>query len=94
MLDLDALSILPTPSNVHLVEGGAPSSFSVRLTHQPIADMTVTIANPDPGAYAVSLASIDFTTANWNVPVVVTDARRRRSIRAMRRPPSFSVRPE
>ncbi|MCB9653596.1 MAG: hypothetical protein H6729_05645 [Deltaproteobacteria bacterium] len=72
VLDLDALSILPTPSNVHLVEGGAPSSFSVRLTHQPIADMTVTIANPDPGAYAVSLASIDFTTANWNVPVVVT----------------------
>ncbi|MBK8010329.1 MAG: hypothetical protein IPK13_03215 [Deltaproteobacteria bacterium] len=72
VLDLDALSILPTPSNVHLVEGGASSSFSVSLTHQPIADTTVTISNPDPGAYTVSETSVVFTTANWNVPIVVT----------------------
>lgn len=47
-------------------ETGLQDSVDVRLTSQPLADVTVSFVSNDPGEVAVSPASIVFTPNNWN----------------------------
>ena len=54
-------------------ENGGSASFAVALDSAPSATVTVTIDNSaGAGEVSASTASLSFTTANWNVPQVVT----------------------
>ncbi len=53
-------------------EAGGTATFTVRLTSQPAAAVTVGMSSSDPGEGAVSPASLTFTAADWNAPQTVT----------------------
>jgi hypothetical protein len=59
-------------SGLLTTEAGTATTFSVALTSQPVAPVTVTLTNPRPTEGALSAPSLTFTAANWNVPQVVT----------------------
>ncbi len=70
--DRDTQNIVVSPSTVAITEGGAAGSFSVSLTNQPSSNVTVNVLSTDTGAVTVSLASLTFTSVNWNVPQPVS----------------------
>ncbi|MEX0641712.1 MAG: choice-of-anchor D domain-containing protein, partial [Pirellulales bacterium] len=55
-------------------EAGGTASFSVSLTTQPSADVTIGVSSGDTTEGTVSVSSLLFTTADWNLPhnVLVT----------------------
>jgi len=53
-------------------EAGGTATFSVQLTSQPAAEVTIGLSSSDPGEGTVSPASLTFTAADWNVPQTVT----------------------
>ena len=59
-------------ANSVVVPEGGTTSFTYVLTAQPVSNVTLTFASDNPGAGAVSPASITFTPANWNVPQTIT----------------------
>ena len=63
----------PAPSN-RTTEPGGQVSFTVKLTSQPAADVTIPLSSSDTGEGTVSVASLTFTPANWATPqtVIVT----------------------
>jgi len=68
--DNDVAGITVTPTTTTATEGGATGGFSVVLTSQPTADVTVTLS---PNAQVTtSTSSLVFTSANWNVAQTVT----------------------
>src|SRR5690606_29734639 len=69
--DDDTPGVVVDPPSPHAVaEGGATSTYSIRLASEPTAD--VTIAPQAGGQLTWSVASITFTAADWNVPQNVT----------------------
>lgn len=68
--DDDTLTIVPSPTSVTVAENST-GSFTVALSHQPLADTTVTLSMMPTGVATLSIASIPFTTSNWNSPVTV-----------------------
>ncbi|MEY4374584.1 MAG: hypothetical protein RL760_750, partial [Candidatus Eisenbacteria bacterium] len=71
--DDDAAGVTVTPVvGLMTDEYGTSASFSVVLTSQPTADVTIAIASSDATEGAVSLSSLVFTPANWATPQVVT----------------------
>ena len=54
-----------------VTEGGATDSFTVVLTSQPSADVTITF-NPGTQVTTNPAPSLTFTSANWNAPRTVT----------------------
>ena len=49
-------------------EGGSGDAYTIILTSQPQADVTLQIAMAPAGYLTVNPSSITFTTSNWNVP--------------------------
>jgi alpha-tubulin suppressor-like RCC1 family protein len=47
-------------------EAGTSATFTVRLNSRPTADVTIAVTNPDASEFAVSPASLTFTTTDWN----------------------------
>jgi hypothetical protein len=71
--DNDAAGITVTPtSGLTTTEAGGTATFTVVLTTQPTADVTIGLSTSDITEGAVSPASITFTSANWNTPQTVT----------------------
>lgn len=68
---LYGIVVSPT-SGLITTEDGGTASFSVVLTLAPTADVTVNISSSDTTEGTVSVASLLFTTANWNVAQNVT----------------------
>jgi uncharacterized repeat protein (TIGR01451 family) len=68
--DDDTAGVSLSTTTVAVAEGGATASYTVVLTSQPSAAVTVT-PSPD-GQIAVSPASLIFTPANWSTPQTVT----------------------
>jgi murein DD-endopeptidase MepM/ murein hydrolase activator NlpD len=68
--DFAGLVIAESGGSTVVTEGGAADSYTVSLTNQPSANVTVTFA-PDP-QLAVSPATLTFTPINWNRPQTVT----------------------
>lgn len=61
---------LVAPADITVTEGGAGSSFIVRLNTAPTANVTITLAgNPD---ITLGTTSLTFTTLNWATPQTVT----------------------
>jgi hypothetical protein len=65
-----AIEITETGGSTLVVEGGITDTYSVNLTSQPMADVTVTLT-PD-AQVGVSLTTVTFTSADWNIPRVIT----------------------
>ncbi len=63
---------ITAPASFALVETGSTGTFSVVLTSQPTASVTMPISSSDTTEATVAPASLVFTTANWNVPQSVT----------------------
>ena len=71
--DVDVAPILVTPTTgLVTTENGGTAKFSVQLVSLPDAGVTIDIASSDDTAGTVSNTSLTFTTANWNVPQIVT----------------------
>eukprot|EP01061_Rhynchopus_euleeides_P002336 TRINITY_DN1179_c0_g1_i14.p1 TRINITY_DN1179_c0_g1~~TRINITY_DN1179_c0_g1_i14.p1 ORF type:complete len:7328 (+),score=1490.81 TRINITY_DN1179_c0_g1_i14:2229-21986(+) len=71
--DDDAAGITVTSAAVlALTEGGGSATYTIQLTSQPTADVTVPVQSSDTTEGTASPLSIAFTTLNWNVPQTVT----------------------
>ncbi|HMC79526.1 MAG TPA: hypothetical protein VKO35_03165, partial [Acidimicrobiia bacterium] len=71
--DADAASVVVSDGGgINVVPGGGPGAYTVVLTSQPLAAVTVAIA-PDP-AVSVSPASLTFDAGNWSTPQTVSVA--------------------
>lgn len=67
LVNIDA----PT-SGLITTEGGASSSFTLKLNVQPIADVTLGLSVSDPSEGALSTTALVFTPSNWNIAQTVT----------------------
>lgn len=70
--DKDILNISISPSSLVLTEGAAAKTFTVALTQQPAANLTVGLASNDVGAATVTPATLTFTSLNYATPQTVT----------------------
>ena len=71
--DNDAAGITVTPTTgLTTTEAGGTATFTVVLTTQPTADVTIGLSSSDTTEGTVAPASLTFTTANWNVAQTVT----------------------
>ncbi len=69
--DTAGITVSPT-SGLVTTEAGATASFSIVLTSQPTADVTIPLSSSNTGEGTLSAASVTFTSANWNTPQTVT----------------------
>ncbi|MEH2067451.1 MAG: DUF4347 domain-containing protein [Nostoc sp.] len=71
--DIAGFTISPTTALV-TSEAGGSANFSIQLTSQPTADVSLSLSSSNPNEGTVSVGSVTFTTANWNTPqtIVVT----------------------
>lgn len=69
--DTGSITVSPT-SGLHTTEAGGTATFSVALTAQPTASVSIDISSSDPTEGTVSASTLTFTTANWNQPQTVT----------------------
>ncbi|MEZ5729475.1 MAG: cadherin domain-containing protein [Burkholderiaceae bacterium] len=53
-------------------EGGGIAQYNVVLDTVPTADVTVALAVSDSTEASLSTSSLTFTTANWNIPQLIT----------------------
>jgi hypothetical protein len=68
---LSAVVVDPTSGLVTTELGGA-ATFSVVLDTEPTADVTIGLSSSDTTEGTISLASLTFTSGNWNTPQTVT----------------------
>ena len=69
--DTAGITVSPT-SGLTTTEAGGTATFTVVLTSQPTANVTIGLASNDTTEGTVSPASVTFTTGNWNTPQTVT----------------------
>ncbi|MCY2977030.1 MAG: DNRLRE domain-containing protein, partial [Planctomycetota bacterium] len=65
------LTVTPT-SGLQTTEQGGTATFSVVLNTPPLADVTIPISSSDLTEGTTSVTSLTFTSANWDIPQVVT----------------------
>jgi hypothetical protein len=68
----DVAGISVTPTSIQTSMSGASASFSVALTSQPLAPVTITLTNGDPTDGTLTTNTLTFTAGNWNVAQTVT----------------------
>src|SRR5262249_7172914 len=71
--DVAGITVSPT-SGLTTTEAGGTATFTVVLTSQPAANVTIGLTSSDLTEGTVAPSSVTFTRANWNVaqPVTVT----------------------
>jgi hypothetical protein len=71
--DNDNAGIVVTPSSGLVTsEGGGQATFTVRLSSQPTANVTIALSSSDASEGTVSPSSLLFTPALWNTDQTVT----------------------
>ena len=71
--DNDSAGITVNPvAGLETTEAGGTAIFSVVLTSQPTADVTIPLASSDSSEGTISVSSLTFTPGNWNIAQVVT----------------------
>jgi hypothetical protein len=72
--DNDAAGVVVSAAAVAVSENGSQASFTISLTSQPTADISIAVASGNTAEAQVSPATVVFTTANWATPqtVIVT----------------------
>jgi hypothetical protein len=68
--DIAGVTVTQSGGSTNVTEGGATDSFTVVLTSQPSANVTVALATGTQ--ITLSSTSLTFTPANWNVAQTVT----------------------
>src|SRR5437867_3852386 len=72
-MDNDTAGITVTPtSGLTTTEAGGTATFTVALTSQPTANVSIGLSSSNTAEGTVSPASLTFTAANWNVAQTVT----------------------
>ncbi|MBK8169877.1 MAG: PD40 domain-containing protein [Sandaracinaceae bacterium] len=69
--DVAGITVTPTAGLV-TTETGASTTFTIVLTSQPTAAVTISLMSSDATEDTVAPASVVFTNADWNVPQTVT----------------------
>ncbi|MBK8395768.1 MAG: hypothetical protein IPL26_11100 [Leptospiraceae bacterium] len=69
--DINTMSVILSANPATVNEGGT-ATFNVRLTQDPSGPFTVNLASGTVGSVTLSTASVNFTSANYNVDQVVT----------------------
>src|SRR5438309_1023761 len=69
--DTAGISVIPT-SGLTTTEGGGTATFTVALTSQPTANVTIGLSSSDLTEGTVAPASVTFTPASWNTAQTVT----------------------
>ncbi|MDR0965468.1 MAG: hypothetical protein LBM75_03005, partial [Myxococcales bacterium] len=64
--DDDVASLMVAPTALTTTEVGQPQTFTVRLTSEPLATVTVTVVSTNTTEGTVSPASLTFDASNWN----------------------------
>ena len=59
-----------SPSSLAVAEG-ATSSFTIALSTQPTADVTVSVTSGDSSEVGLSSSSVVFTSSTWNTPKTI-----------------------
>jgi hypothetical protein len=73
ILDDDQAGVVITPTaGLVTSEAGGAASFSVKLSSQPTANVTLSLSSSNPGEGSVSAAALLFTSDNWSLPQTVT----------------------
>ena len=71
--DNDVTGITVTPSSgLTTTEAGGTATYTIVLTSQPAADVTIALSSTDTTEGTISQSSLTFTPANWNIPQTVT----------------------
>jgi hypothetical protein len=71
--DNDSASVVVTPtSGLVTTEAGGTATFTMVLTSQPTANVTIPLTSSNPNEGTASPASVTFTPANWNIAQTVT----------------------
>ncbi len=70
--DNDVAGIQVTPISGPTSEAGANATFSIVLTSQPTANVTISLSSSNPGEGSLSTSTLTFTPANWKVSQIVT----------------------
>ncbi len=70
--DDDAAGFTVRPISGNTTEAGGTATFTVALTSQPSANVSVALSSSDPSEGTVSPASLTFTSTAWNLPQTVT----------------------
>src|SRR4029077_18470544 len=63
---------VPPTSGLTTTEAGGTATFTVKLTSQPTANVTIGLSSSNTAEGTVSPASLTFTAANWSTAQVVT----------------------
>jgi hypothetical protein len=66
--DDDSAGITVSAISGPTTEAGGQASFTVALTSQPTADVSLTLASNTPAEGTLSTSSLTFTAQNWNAP--------------------------
>ena len=69
--DSDTKQVLLSTTRVALTEGGSTGSYTVRLSTEPTAAVTVTVSSGDADAVTVAPDTLTFTTATWRTSQTV-----------------------
>ncbi|MBK9655780.1 MAG: Ig-like domain repeat protein [Rhodanobacteraceae bacterium] len=67
--DTPGVTLVESGGNTVVTEGGATDTYTMVLTSQPSANVTVT---PNGGTQLTNPPAVVFTNANWNLPQTVT----------------------
>ena len=66
----DLAGFIVNPLAITITEGGPAGQFTIVLTAQPLTDVVFDLVNAAP-VNTVHPAQVTFTTANWNIPIIV-----------------------
>lgn len=70
--DDDGAAIVVTPtSGLATTEAGGSDTFTIMLSSQPTANVTIGLSSSDTSEGAVSPSSVTFTAVNWNITQTV-----------------------
>ncbi len=70
--DIASFTIVQSGGATIVGESGLTDTFSVVLTAQPASNVVLSVLSGDTTEATVSVATLTFTAANWNVPQSVT----------------------
>jgi hypothetical protein len=71
-LDDDTAGFVISPISGNTSEAGLTATFTISLTSQPIAAISIAVISTDLTEGTVNPASVNFTPLNWNIPQTVT----------------------
>lgn len=70
--DVAGFTVTQTSGSTSTTEAGGTDSFTVELDAEPSSNVVIDVTSGDTGEATASVASLTFTSANWDTPQTVT----------------------